>query len=92
MHACATDILARSLSLTHTLSLSHTHTRASPLQLLRRNCEYDTKNAAGKEAWERLEAIDAEVMALGGAAFDALIASETLRWGALVRKRGIKMG
>ena len=40
----------------------------------------------------RLEAIDAEVMALGGAAFDALIASETLRWGALIRKRGIKMG
>ena len=22
------------------------------LQLLRRNCDYDTKNAAGKEAWE----------------------------------------
>lgn len=22
------------------------------MQLLRRNCEYDTKNAAGKEAWE----------------------------------------
>jgi hypothetical protein len=54
MHACATDILARSLSLSLSLSHTHTHThaRASPLQLLRRNCEYDTKNAAGKEAWE----------------------------------------
>jgi tripartite-type tricarboxylate transporter receptor subunit TctC len=38
----------------------------------------------------RLDAIDAEVMALGGAAFDALIASETLRWGELIKKRGIK--
>jgi tripartite-type tricarboxylate transporter receptor subunit TctC len=38
----------------------------------------------------RLDAIDAEIMTLGGAAFDALIASETLRWGELIKKRGIK--
>jgi len=40
----------------------------------------------------RLDAIDAELMALGGAAFDALIASEHQRWGELIKKRGIKMG
>jgi len=39
----------------------------------------------------KLEAIDAEIMALDGAAFDALIASEYLRWGDLIRRRGIKM-
>ena len=38
----------------------------------------------------KLEAIDAEIMALDGAAFDALIASEYQRWGELIRKRGIK--
>lgn len=29
-------------------------------------------------------------MALDGAAFDALIASETQRWGELIKKRGIQ--
>ena len=38
----------------------------------------------------KLEAIDAEILALDGAAFDALIASEYQRWGELIRKRGIK--
>ena len=40
----------------------------------------------------RLEAMDAELMPLGPAAFDALIAAEHVRWGELIRKRGIKMG
>jgi tripartite-type tricarboxylate transporter receptor subunit TctC len=39
----------------------------------------------------KLEAIDAEIMALDGAAFDALIASEYQRWGELIKRRGIKM-
>jgi len=30
-------------------------------------------------------------MALGAAPFNALIASEYVRWGELIRKRGIKM-
>jgi tripartite-type tricarboxylate transporter receptor subunit TctC len=40
----------------------------------------------------KLEAMDAELLALGAVQFDALIASEYQRWGALIRKRGIKMG
>ncbi len=40
----------------------------------------------------RLDAMDAELMPLGPAAFDALIAAEHVRWGELIRKRGIKMG
>jgi hypothetical protein len=36
--------------------------------------------------------MDAELMPLGPAAFDALIAAEHVRWGELIRKRGIKMG
>lgn len=43
------------------------------------------------ETRAKLEALDAEILALGGAAFDALIASETLRWGELIKKRGIKL-
>ena len=39
----------------------------------------------------KLEALDAEIMALGPAPFDALITSEYQRWGELIRKRGIKM-
>jgi len=39
----------------------------------------------------KLEGIDAEIMALGAAPFNALIASEYVRWGELIRKRGIKM-
>ena len=39
----------------------------------------------------KLENIDAEILALGAAPFNALIASEYQRWGELIRKRGIKM-
>ena len=39
----------------------------------------------------KLEGIDAEIMALGADPFNALIASEYVRWGELIRKRGIKM-
>ena len=42
------------------------------------------------ETRAKLEAIDAEIMALDGIAFDALIASETQRWGELIKRRGIK--
>ena len=49
-----------------------------------------TMGQAGTRA--KLEGMDAEIMALSPAAFDALIAAEHLRWGELIRKRGIKMG
>ena len=48
------------------------------------------KTLALPETRAKLEAIDAEIMALDGVAFDALIASEYQRWGELIRKRGIK--
>lgn len=50
------------------------------------------RTLAQPETRAKLEAMDAEVMALGAAAFDALIASETQRWGELIKRRGIKMG
>ena len=39
----------------------------------------------------KLEGIDAEIMSLGGSAFDALISSEHQRWGALIKKCDIKL-
>ncbi len=37
----------------------------------------------------KLEGIDAEILGLDGPKFDAMIADEYLRWGDLIRKRGI---
>ncbi len=39
----------------------------------------------------RLEAMDAEFLGLGAAAFDTLIETEHKRWGELIRRRGIKI-
>ncbi len=39
----------------------------------------------------KLEAMDADIMALDGASFDAKIQDEYKRWGELIRKRGISM-
>lgn len=39
----------------------------------------------------KLEALDAEILALPAAAFNELIDAEFKRWGDLIRKRGIKM-
>ena len=48
------------------------------------------RTLAQPDTRSRLEAMDAEILALPGAAFDALIESEWKRWGELIRKRGIK--
>ncbi len=45
---------------------------------------------AQAETRARLEALDADILALGAPAFDALIETEFKRWGELIRKRGIK--
>ncbi len=39
----------------------------------------------------KLEALDAEIMALGAVGFNALIAAEHQRWGELIRARGIRV-
>ena len=44
------------------------------------------------ETRTKLEAMDAEIMALSGPQFDVLIASEFKRWGELIRKRKIQAG
>lgn len=46
---------------------------------------------ASADVRARLAATDAEVLALDGPRFTELIAAETQRWGALVRKRGIRL-
>ncbi len=44
------------------------------------------------ETRAKLEAMDAEILGLSGAKFDALIESEFRRWGELIRKRNIQAG
>lgn len=39
----------------------------------------------------KLDAMDADIMALDGASLDAKIQDEYKRWGELIRKRGISM-
>jgi len=46
---------------------------------------------ASAEVRARLAALDTEILALDGPGFTALIAAETQRWGALIRKRGIRL-
>jgi tripartite-type tricarboxylate transporter receptor subunit TctC len=43
------------------------------------------------EVRAKLAAMDAEILDLAGPEFDALMAREHLRWGELIKKRGIKM-
>lgn len=64
----------------------------SPTPVLAYLSEQFLRTLAQPDTRAKLDAIDAEIMALGGSAFDALIASEHLRWGELIKKRGIKMG
>lgn len=54
--------------------------------------EHFMRTLTQPETRSRLEAMDAEILALGAAPFDALIESEHKRWGDLIRKRGIKAG
>ena len=46
---------------------------------------------ATPEVRARLAALDVEILALDGAGFTRLIATETQRWGALIRRRGIRL-
>jgi tripartite-type tricarboxylate transporter receptor subunit TctC len=46
---------------------------------------------ATPEVRARLVALDVEILALDGAAFTRLMATETQRWGALIRRRGIRV-
>ncbi len=64
----------------------------TPTPVLAYLSEQFLRTLAQPDTRAKLEAIDAEIMALGGSAFDALIANEHLRWGELIKKRGIKMG
>ncbi len=64
----------------------------TPPELLRYLSEQFLLTLAQAAPRAKLEAMDAEVMALGAAAFDALIANEHQRWGELIHRRGIKMG
>jgi tripartite-type tricarboxylate transporter receptor subunit TctC len=64
----------------------------TPPEIVRYLSEQYLQTLAQPASRAKLEAIDAEILALGAAAFDKLIASENLRWGELIRKRGIKMG
>ena len=64
----------------------------TPTPVLAYLSEQFLRTLAQPDTRAKLEAIDAEIMALDGSAFDALIASEHLRWGELIKKRGIKMG
>ena len=64
----------------------------TPAPVLAYLSEQFMRSLAQPEVRTRLEALDADILGLAGPAFDALIESETRRWGELIRKRGIKLG
>ena len=63
----------------------------TPPDIVRHLSEQFLQTLAQPGTRAKLESMDAEFLALGASAFDALIASEHLRWGELIRRRGIKI-
>ncbi len=62
----------------------------TPANIVAYLSEQTLRTLAQAETRAKLDAMDADIMALGAAAFDTLMDSEFKRWGELIKKRGIK--